>query len=255
MKLHKLKKYVSSKASKASGGFTPTPQHSVMSRVFYTVSRAYRHTISYINSLHIPKRHKNTTPCLVSGFSIVEMLVSVAVFSIVMLIAVGALTTMIDANRKAQALNSVMNNLNLAIESMSRDIRVGTTYRCESGTNPPPPGLVDTPQDCPGPVGGQLIAFESSKGNPSNPDDQTVYRFFGGQLERSKERGKAGTFVAITAPEVKIEKFMFFVDGTSLSDERQPRVLIIIRGSAGISEKTKTTFNVQTMASQRVPDL
>jgi prepilin-type N-terminal cleavage/methylation domain-containing protein len=171
-------------------------------------------------------------PQAINGFSIVEMLVAVAIFSIVMLIAVGALLTMIDANRKAQALNSVMNNLNLAIESMSREIRVGTNYNC-GGTG-----------DCP--LGNTRLSIISSEGK------NITYQYNAQRIEVLKESGPP---IAITAPEVKIDKFMFYTTGTSPSDSFQPRVVMTIQGTAGVSEKTKTTFNVQTMASQRVPDL
>src|SRR3989344_3401438 len=50
------------------------------------------------------------------GFSLVEILVSTAIFSVVMITAAGALWTTIDANHKAQAIQSVMNNLNFALE-------------------------------------------------------------------------------------------------------------------------------------------
>jgi type II secretory pathway pseudopilin PulG len=56
------------------------------------------------------------------------MIVAIFIFSIVVTIASGAMLSMISANRKAQALKTVMNNVNLALDSMSRDIRFGTNY-------------------------------------------------------------------------------------------------------------------------------
>lgn len=191
------------------------------------------------------------------GFSLIEMLVATALFVSVMLIGVGALLALIDANRKAHAINSVMNNLNLAIESMSRKMRVGTTYHCEI-SNSSPPANISVPKDCT--QGGNLIAFEASGGNPSDPNDQIVYRLNGTYIERSEDGGN--TFINITAPEVTIENIaknfrLFYVDGTSFppSDKKQPKVIMIISGSAGVSDKVRTEFNLQTMVSQRVLDL
>jgi prepilin-type N-terminal cleavage/methylation domain-containing protein len=186
------------------------------------------------------------------GFSLVEMLVAVALFSGVMLMGVGALLALIDANRKAQAINSVMNNLNFAMESISRNIRVGTTYHCEPNANPVPVDI-DMPKDCVN--GGKLLAFESSNGNSSDKNDQVIYRLNGTILEKSEDGGAVGTFISIVAPEVSIEQFVFYVDGTSSSDSMQPRVVMIIQGTAGINEKTKTKFNLQTTISQRVLDI
>ncbi|MDP6387830.1 MAG: type II secretion system protein [Candidatus Pacebacteria bacterium] len=185
------------------------------------------------------------------GFSLVEMLVAVALFSAVMLIGVGALLSLIDANRKAQSLNSIMNNLNFALESMSRNMRVGTTYHCGI-TNNVPPNIKD-PKNCSG--GGKLLGFESSGGDPENPNDQVVYRINGTQLEKSIHGGSPGTFIGITASEVIINDFFFYVDGASNTDNLQPKIVMTIRGSAGTSEKTRTEFNLQTMVSQRVLDL
>ena len=137
------------------------------------------------------------------GFSLVEMLVAVALFSGVMLIAVGALLALVDANKKAQALNSVMNNLNFALENMSRNIRVGTTYHCEVTNNVP--ADVDVTKDCSN--GGKLFAFESSSGNKGDKTDQIVYRITGTRIEKSENGGASGTFINITAPEVSIDNF------------------------------------------------
>ena len=62
------------------------------------------------------------------AFTLVEVLVSLSVFSLVMLIATGSIFTIVDANKKSHALKSVMTNLNFALESMAREIRVGTAF-------------------------------------------------------------------------------------------------------------------------------
>lgn len=193
-------------------------------------------------------KNKSTTN---KGFSLIEMLVAVALFTSVMLIGVSALLSLMDANKKAQSLNSVMNNLNFALESMSRNMRVGTTYHCETGNTVPPD--IDQVKDCAS--GGKLVGFEASGGDSGDPNDQFVYRVNGTQLEMSKSSGSPGTFIAITAPEVIIDSFFFYVDGTSPSDNFQPRIVMTIQGSAGVGDKVKTKFNLQTMVSQRVLDL
>ena len=177
---------------------------------------------------------KNKIPNNKRGFSLIEMMVAVTLFSMVMLIGVGALLSLIDANKKAQALNSVMNNLNFAVESMSRNLRVGTNYNCGGGP------------DCTS--GGTSVSFISSKG------ENIVYQYNSSEkrIEISKD---GGAYVTITAPEVTIDDFAFLVKGASSSDNLQPRIVIKIRGTAGVKEKIKTSFNLQTTVSQRVIDL
>lgn len=191
------------------------------------------------------EHHAQTKKSHRGGFTLVELLVSVAIFSIVMMIAVGALLTMAEANRKAQAIKSVMNNLNFAIESLSRTIRVGTTYHC--GVS----GAVNVAQNCTG--GSQYFAFESASGDPNTNADQYVYRFANNRLERSTNGG--GTFVAVTAPEVVIEDLRFYVVGAIPGDTVAPKVVIVVRGYAGISSRTRSNFNLQTTVTQRLLDI
>ncbi|MBI3573842.1 type II secretion system protein [Candidatus Kaiserbacteria bacterium] len=98
------------------------------------------------------------------GFTLIEMMVAMSIFAIVMLVGVGALLSLVQANTRAQAINSVINNLNAAIENMSRTIRVGTVYHCETSPTPPSAATLATPQDCAA-GGGVLFAFESSSGD------------------------------------------------------------------------------------------
>jgi prepilin-type N-terminal cleavage/methylation domain-containing protein len=170
------------------------------------------------------------------GFTLIEMMVSVALFAIVMLIGVGALLSLIDANRKAQAINSVMNNLNFAVESISRNLRVGTNYNC-NGTG-----------DC---SGGKSISFISSEGKAM----EYRYNFSNPNWKKIEFSEEGGDFIAITAKEVTIDNFKLYVKGTSPLDNFQPRVVMIIQGTAGVKDNIKTKFNLQTMVSQRILDL
>ncbi len=186
------------------------------------------------------------------------MMVAVSIFAIVMMIGVGALLSLIETNKRAQAINSVMNNVNAAVENMTRSIRVGFTYHCEVSSSPQSPATLATPQDCAS-GGGKLFAFESSDGDVTNPNDQVVYRLNGSQIERSLAAGANGTWIAITAPEVTITDFQFYVTGSSPltgvpADYTQPRVLMILRGVATVP-KGQTDFTVQSTVTQRLLDI
>ena len=188
------------------------------------------------------------------GFTLIEMMVAVSIFTIVMMIGVGALLSLVEANQRAQAINSVVSNLNAAMEGMSRSIRVGTTYHCNTSSVPEVPAQLALVKDCVT-GGGRLLAFESSSGNRSNVNDQVVYRINGTQLERSLDSG--GTWVVLTAPEVSIESFQFFVIGStpkSGGNNVQPRVVIRIDGSATVKGGT-TAFSVQAGVTQRLLDI
>src|SRR3989338_687085 len=96
------------------------------------------------------------------GFTLIELMTALSIFIIVMTISMGSIIGIFDANRKSRSLKTVLNNLNLAVESMSREMRFGKNYHCGSGT-------VTDPQDCP--AGDTLISFLSSN------NIQTTYRF------------------------------------------------------------------------------
>lgn len=64
------------------------------------------------------------------GFTLIEALVSLGLFSIVVVAASGVILSIINSNKKNQAISSVVNNLNYSIESMVRDIKTGYGYQC-----------------------------------------------------------------------------------------------------------------------------
>ena len=63
-----------------------------------------------------------------SGFTLIEMLVAVALFVVVAIIVTGALMVVIQAYRKAQTSKLVIDNLNFTMDQMALDLREGTEY-------------------------------------------------------------------------------------------------------------------------------
>ncbi|MEK7063498.1 MAG: prepilin-type N-terminal cleavage/methylation domain-containing protein [Patescibacteria group bacterium] len=188
------------------------------------------------------------------GFTLIELMVAVSIFAIVMMVGVGALLTMVSVNKRAQGINSVMNNLNAAVEQIARATRVGSAYHCAASPNDF--SNISVPADC-AVNGGLLFAFEATNGNVLDTNDQVVYRLNGTQLERSLRSGINGTWVALTSPEVHITSFKFYVTGSTpltSGDSVQPRLLMIIHGTAEL-QGGPTDFVVQSSVTQRLIDL
>lgn len=202
----------------------------------------------------LKKSNRNAKPELVYGFTLIEMMASVTIFSIVMLVAIGSLLTITDANRKARATQAVINNMNFVLEGISREARVGTTYYCYPGNPTAQPDLgesIKNPQDCAG--GGTILSFEPHDGDPLSTADQVMYRLNNTHIERSLDGGT--TFITVTASNVSLDDFKFYVFGSTPGDNEQPRIFITVRGTAGVSDKVKTKFNLSTSITQRVFDL
>ena len=182
------------------------------------------------------------------GFTLIEMIVAVGLFAVVMVICVSTLFALVNANRKAQALQSVMNNLNITLDGMARAIREGSTYNC--GSSAPFTGT----RDCPN--GDIEFNFEHYGGDTSNFNDQWFYRFDAvlHQIQKSEDGGV--TFFPVTSPEITVDDVKFFVVGTTRGDTVQPKVVIVVKGTAAANNaKTKSTFHIQAAATQRLIDL
>ncbi len=172
-----------------------------------------------------------------AGFTLVEVIVSMGLFLIVATIAIGALLTVIDANKKSRTMRVGMDNLNVATERMVRELRTGGGYDCN-------PGVGAT--DC--------VNGDTSIGFISQDAENIIYRENSGTIERSNNGGTS--FNSILAPSINITDFKFYVNGSNgyaSGDRTQAYVVISIEGSI-TNAGTNSTFRIQTMATQRIPE-
>jgi prepilin-type N-terminal cleavage/methylation domain-containing protein len=190
------------------------------------------------------------------GFTLIEMIVAIGVFTVCVVLIVGALISLNNASRKERAIRVAMDNVGAAIDSMSRNIRMGSKIHCGCGTSGSPATAGDTtfpgePRNCTtSGAGDSCLAFEGQDGSDTAANDQIVYKLLNGQIWRSTDSGS--NYLAMTAPELNINKLTFYVDGAD-KGLNQPVVRIILRGVAGRGAIT-TPFLVQTSVSPRVPN-
>ena len=186
--------------------------------------------------------NKKTMPKLVSGFTLVELMVSISVFTIIMVISLGSIMTILYANQKSKTLRSVMDNLNSTMDNMTRSIRFGVIYHC-GGT-----GNLNLPNDC-GDPGESSFNFLSQDGV------QTSYSLSGGCINKSTNGGPDS---CITSPDVVITNLAFRVYGSAQynngQDLFQPQVIIVVGGYVGDKPETRSTFSLQTTVSERTID-
>lgn len=187
------------------------------------------------------------------GFTLVEMIVSLGLFVVVLSVSVGALLSMVSANRKTQSLRNAMDNLNLSMEEMARNITQGRTYHCGANVFSYPVAGIDNELNCPS-GDNNFLAVEAHSGSSTYSGDQFVYKLepTTKRLQKSDDSGQSFSYV--TAPSIKIDHLTFYVSDQDAPNNEPPRVIITIGGTAGDKEGTKTSFNIQTAVTQRAPE-
>ena len=183
-----------------------------------------------------------------TGFTLIELMVSLTVFSIVMVISVGTLLTLIDANAKAQALYMATTNLSFALDAITRDIRTGHLYHCYNrGETEPSTGY--NAQNCIN--GGNSLAF-------TRDWDSTMVRYrlsAGGRIQQNV--GNSGSWEDMTSDKVVIDRFEFVVKNTDElpGNKKQPTIDVVVSGYVDNGLETTTDFNLQTHIVARRLDI
>ena len=193
------------------------------------------------------------------GFTLVEMLVSLMLFSVVVVVALGALLKIINSNKKAQTIQAAISNVSFALDTMSRELRVASTYDCVNGYYITSTPLTETP--CSGySPGNSGIAFYSSKGDTSGNRYIYAYRFIqqsGGDytLEKSAQTAAADpisntTYHRVISDEVTLTGYDLKV---IKSTNGYPLAFLRLVGYAGTNEQNRTYFDVETAVTPQVP--
>lgn len=209
------------------------------------------------------------------GFTLLEMIISLAIFTIVAVVAVGALLKILDANRKSLTLKTAINNINFALESMSREMRVGRVYSCGTSENGNFSAITNnsfnTNYNCSNFTldvsngndenGSWRFAFRSSKKDPSDSNCNLIYAYKMVTVDNGKrltlKKAMQNTcqqslndqdYYDVISPDVNITKSFINVSGNS----SQPYASFTFEGYVGVKEKDKTYFNIKTSVAQRV---
>ncbi len=194
------------------------------------------------------------------GFTMLEMLVSLGIFSIVALVAVGALVRITSLNRQAQSLQTAMNSISFALESMSREMRVGTAYKCIrsaafSGSDLSH-GL------CSGGGDNKAVLFKSSEVDPANPNCHLIYAYWFDKtgtnplsFRKSRQTVCGGQLISNEASplfdETNVKLTGYELD---VIPESKGYYLLKVRimGYVGKKPSEQSTFDIRTAISERI---
>ena len=175
------------------------------------------------------------------GFTLVELLVAIGLFSTIVTIGVGGFARALRTERQAAALLAANSNIGLSLEQMAREIRTGSDF-CVTGSS----------TDCFGEPG--LLVFNNAN------KKMVTYCYAAtngiGRIERGLGNGSScgSSYQPITADNVDVRYLTFVLNGNMPDDSYPPRITILIGISPRESGLSSTTLNIQTTVSSRVSD-
>ena len=221
---------------------------------------------------------RTSTP---AGFTLIEIIISLAVFSVVITMAVGALLILIGTSEQLRGEQSVMTNLTFAVDSMTREIRTGTDYFCDSrpNTSASHPGGIDNMFDDATDLNDELdgevldcpdgkssdhslhgIAFREGGDSITGTSDSHILYYFNEADGRIYRRVGDGASQSIVSSGIFIEEADFVVTGTEpltgsgggTLDQPTVTIYIEVRESDDPAGKP---FYMQTTITQRQLDV
>lgn len=183
------------------------------------------------------------------GFTLVEMMTAIAIFTIITTMGLAALLSMVNASRQAQAQRAALDSLNFVVDAIARDARTGSQYVIGQD-----PGAYDVA----GNNNGEATAF--SFHNQENCP--VTYRFQEdsgrGYIQQSKggDCGNGDFNNMTTSTVIDITKLTFDVRGANAGsgDVEQPMVSFVIAAQAASSGATSDIV-LQTSVTQRLLDI
>lgn len=173
----------------------------------------------------------------IKGFTLIEMLISVALFSIVATIVAAAYLNLVNLDRRTRTTNDLVNNMNFVLDTMERSIRTGSNFSCGSGNG-----------TC------QSFTFTDQDGCI------TTFALTNAQITEAVSGGASGcqssAAQSLNDPRISISNLRFIVTGVGTSNNLEPQVLMLVSGSLRPApNQAPVTFSVETAATERGIDI
>lgn len=199
------------------------------------------------------------------------MLIVLGLFSFIMTLATGVLYTTQAINVKLQETQAVLDNVNLSMDAMSREIRYGTNFHCASTLQEAESSLRKSCSYYNN--GGKFLFFKPN--DAMHDEDRVAYYASttqdGDVILKDEYFGSGGAFsnrYQITANDAKIKSLVFYVVGAnttsgsstmdvgSVRDYVQPLVTMDLSGETKpiTSSASSTKFIIQLTVSSRALD-
>ena len=201
------------------------------------------------------------------GFSLVEILVVLGLFSSIATLSLGSLFNAQAVNRRLQETQTILDNINLSTQSITRDIRFGTIFYATTSIPVGDERPTTKRRDCAieGSVNCTVLIFRPA--DTEHDNDRVVYYLRDGTLYKTLYlEGQASSTEQMTSDDVIISQMFFYVEGAQSStgtnddndalDFEQPIITFFLSGYTKSFSKVmaSTTFNFETAISPRELD-
>ncbi len=190
------------------------------------------------------------------GFTLIELMVSVSLYTVIAVSLVSILLMVSTVNKRLQSNEHAINNLIVSVESLKREMKLGTNFRCDADgsalalstgqfvvDNATPRSASVITNDCRLDTGSP----DANKGGNTRITFRADINTFASYHMGTDGSGGIGIirstydtngdFVSntrLTSNDIEIQSLRFYAEGTDQSDARQP---IIIVKATGINKK------------------
>ena len=174
-----------------------------------------------------------------SGFTLLEMIVSIGLFSVLVVAAIGIMLGVSNAQIKAANLQAVQDNIRFSLELMTKELRTGQKYNLSSACA----------------VQGLEISFDTAAG------EKRTYYLDSAKKAIMKVKGtptpSCDNAVQFTGEDILVNTFTLSLRGQAVGpNDGQPMITISLKiSSADPRFGPQTNMNLQTTVVQRIRDL
>lgn len=202
-----------------------------------------------------------------SGFTLVELIVALGLFAVVSTISIGSLITLMDNNRQLRDDQAVIANIGFAFDMMTRDIRQGVDYYCQTY---PMPASAGSPgnrfsnqnawsanrRDCENGFtetanfAAHGVSFRTPESLIEGSIERVAYYYDRdeGTIMRRREDKSPESIISDTLTVLDAD---FVVTDTAAGDDEQPTVTIFVKVRAGDGKE----YSLQSTVTQRLLDI
>lgn len=165
-----------------------------------------------------------------AGFTAIELITSIFVFSIVGLVFGDTLAGALHLQRRAYSIQQVEENTNFVLEAMAKEVRVSQ--------------MVGADTSCPASPVNSLTIIHPVNGT-------ITYSLSGTDVQRRVNVGETIIDTIFNTDTVQFTRLQFCIQGNNFLDQRQARVTVLV-GVQSANAIQRATMDVQTTVSSRL---